>query len=260
MTDDAPIPAATVILVRDHPAFEVLMIARAERSSFAGGALVFPGGRVDPGDRDPSWAEHANALDADPVLAAGQIAAIREAFEEAGVLLARGPSGALLTADEVRALSPWRANVERDDALFLTLVRRHGLTLAADQLTLFAHWIAPPGLHRRFDTLFFAAAFPEGQEVLEDGDEATEALWISPADAIAAREAGTRKIIFPTARNLELLGVSSSTQEVIAFARRRPIRPVVPDTVTRDGKMFLKLPDDLGYPVTEEAFETAIRN
>lgn len=236
------------------------MIARAERSSFAGGALVFPGGRVDPGDRDASWAEHAKGLDADPVLAAAQVAAIREAFEEAGVLLARGPAGAMLTADEVKALSPWRANVERDDALFLTLVRRHGLTLAADQLTLFAHWIAPPGLHRRFDTLFFAAAFPEGQDVLEDGDEATEALWISPADAVAARDAGTRKIIFPTARNLELLGVSSSTAAVIDFARRRPIRPVIPDTVTRDGKMFLKLPDDLGYPQTEEDFETAIRN
>jgi hypothetical protein len=108
--------------------------------------------------------------------------------------------------------------------------------------------------------LFFAAPFPQGQEVTEDGDEATEALWISPTAAIAAREAGTRKIIFPTARNLELLGVSQSTQGVIDFARRRPIRPVVPDTVTRGGKLFLKLPDDLGYPVTEEAYETASRN
>lgn len=259
MTSDTPIPAATVILLRDRPAFEVLMIARAEGAAFAGGALVFPGGRVDPGDRDPSWTEHAAGLSADPTLAAAQIAAIREAFEEAGVLLARGPSGALLSADEVRALSPWRANVERDDALFLTLVRRHGLSLAADQLTLFAHWIAPPGLHRRFDTLFFAAAFPDGQEILEDGDEATEALWISPEAAIAARAAGTRKIIFPTARNLELLGVSQSTQAVVDFARQRPIRPVIPATITRDGAMFLKLPDDLGYPVTEEAFETATR-
>jgi 8-oxo-dGTP pyrophosphatase MutT (NUDIX family) len=258
--NDTPIPAATVILLRDRPAFEVLMIARAERASFAGGALVFPGGRVDPGDGDPQWAEHATGLSADEGLARAQVAAIREAFEEAGVLLARGPSGALLTADEVKALSPWRANVERDDALFLTLVRRHGLMLAADQLTLFAHWIAPPGLHRRFDTLFFAAPFPEGQEVLEDGDEATEAIWISPQAAIGLRASGARKIIFPTARNLELIGVSTSTAEVIDFARRRPIRPVVPDTITRDGAMFLKLPDDLGYPVTEEAFETAIRN
>lgn len=259
MTDDAPIPAATVILLRDRPAFEVLMIARAERSSFAGGALVFPGGRVDPGDRDPSWTEHAAGLPPDPALAAAQVAAIREAFEEAGVLLARGPGGAALTADEVRALSPWRANVERDDALFLTLVRRHGLTLAADQLTLFAHWVAPPGLHRRFDTLFFAAPFPDGQEILEDGDEATEALWISPSAAVAARAAGTRKVIFPTARNLELLAVSPSTGAVIDFARRRPIRPVSPEVITRDGAMYLKIPDDLGYPVTEEPIETATR-
>lgn len=260
MKDDTPIPAATVILLRDRPAFQALMIARTERASFAGGALVFPGGRVDPGDGDPQWADHAAGLSADPILARAQVAAIREAFEEAGVLLARGPGGAMLNADEVRALSPWRANVERDDTLFLTLARRHGLTLAADQLTLFAHWIAPPGLHRRFDTLFFAAAFPEGQDVLEDGDEATEALWISPAAALEARAAGTRKIIFPTARNLELLGVSRSVAGVIDFARRRPIRPVIPDTVTRDGALYLRLPDDLGYPVTEEAFETASRN
>ena len=260
MINDTPIPAATVILLRDQPQFEALMIARAERSSFAGGALVFPGGRVDPGDGDPLWSDYATGLAREPALAAAQIAAVREAFEEAGVLLARGPHGALLGADEVAALGPWRANVERDDTLFLTLIRRHGLKLAADLLTLFAHWIAPPGLHRRFDTLFFAAPFPAGQEVMEDGDEATEALWITPADAIAARVAGTRKIIFPTARNLELLGVSRSTQDVVDFARRRPIRPVVPDTITRDGAMYLKLPDDLGYPVTEEAFETAIRN
>lgn len=260
MTNDTPIPAATVILLRDRPQFEALMIARAERSSFAGGALVFPGGRVDPGDADPQWPNHATGLATDPVIAAGQVAAIREAFEEAGVLIARGARGALLTAGEVAALAPWRANVERDDALFLSLVRNQGLTLAADQLTLFAHWIAPPGLHKRFDTLFFAAAFPEGQEVLEDGDEATEAVWISPSAALAARASGERKIIFPTLRNIELLGVSASTSEALAYARRRSIRPVTPEPRMRDGAMYLTIPDDLGYPVTEEAFDAAIRN
>ncbi len=260
MTTDAPIPAATVILLRDEPRFEALMIARAERSSFASGALVFPGGRVDPGDADPLWSDYATGLARDPALAAAQVAAVREAFEEAGVLLARGPGGAVLDADDVAALGPWRANVERDDALFLTLVRRHGLKLAADDLTLFAHWIAPPGLHKRFDTLFFAAAFPEGQVVSEDGDEATEALWISPEAALAARASGERKIIFPTARNIELLGLSSSTAAALDHARRRPVRPIMPQPREKDGALFLTIPDDLGYPVTEEAFEAAIRN
>ena len=260
MSHEAPIPAATVILLRDRPEFQALMIARAERSSFAGGALVFPGGRVDPGDADPQWAEVATGLAGDPMIAAAQIAAVREAFEEAGVLLARGPGGALLTADDVKALSPWRANVERDDSLFLTLVRRHGLSIAADLLTLFAHWIAPPGLHKRFDTLFFAAAFPEGQEVLEDGDEATEAVWIAPQAALAARASGARKIIFPTARNLELLGVSRSTAEVVDFARRRRIEPVTPAMETRAGALCLTIPEGLGYPVTAEPFDTASRN
>ncbi|MFN0024526.1 MAG: NUDIX hydrolase [Parvularculaceae bacterium] len=257
---DTPIPAATLILLRDEPQFEALMIARALDASFAGGALVFPGGRVDPGDANPAWAEHSAGLSLAPALAAAQVAAIREAFEEAGVLLARGANGAMLGRDEAAALAPWRANVERDDALFLEVIRRHGLSLAADALVLFAHWIAPPGLHRRFDTLFFAAAFPQGQDILEDGDEATEAVWISPRAATAARASGARKIIFPTARNLDLLGVSDSTAAVLDFARRRTIRPVVPVAVKRGGGMVLTIPDDLGYPVTEEDFETAIRN
>ncbi len=256
---DTPVPAATVLLLRDKPAFEVLMIARHEKSAFAGGALVFPGGRVDPGDRDPAWADHADGLAKEPQIAAAQIAAIREAYEEAGVLVARDSDGDVASGALALALSDWRAKVESDDRLFLDLIRRAGLRLAGDQLHLFSHWIAPPALHRRFDTLFFAARFPEGQQVLEDGEEATEALWISPRDAIAARASGVRKIIFPTVRNLDLLSVSSSAEDAFAFAARRPIRPVMPELKMRAGKAMLTIPDDLGYPVTEEPVETATR-
>lgn len=256
---DTPVPAATVLLLRDRPAFEVLMIARHERSAFAGGALVFPGGRVDPGDHDPAWADCADGLAPEPRIAAAQIAAIREAYEEAGVLIARETDGALASGAHALALSDWRAKVENDDRLFLDLIRRAGLRLACDLLHLFSHWVAPPALHRRFDTMFFAARFPDGQQVLEDGEEATEALWISPRDAIAARASGVRKIIFPTARNLDLLSVSSSAEDAFAFAARRPIRPVMPELKMRDGKPMLTIPDDLGYPVTEEPVETATR-
>jgi 8-oxo-dGTP pyrophosphatase MutT (NUDIX family) len=260
MTDN-PIPAATVLLLRDEPAFEVLMVERHANIGFAGGALVFPGGRIDPGDRNPAWTEHSAGCD--PALMAGEIAAIREAFEEAGILLAReagaGPEAPLIDGERAAALGDWRAVVEQDDAQFLELIRREGLKLACDKLRLFAHWIAPPGLHRRFDTLFFACICPEGQAAHEDGNEATEALWISPAGAVAARERGERKIIFPTLCNLRLLGLSNSASEVFDFARRRKIAPVQPTIEMREGEAFLCIPQDMGYPVTSEKIDASLQ-
>lgn len=255
--DEAPAPAATVLLLRDKPSFEVLMIARHEKSAFAGGALVFPGGRVDPGDAATAWREHARGLSADSAIAAAQVAAIREAFEEAGVLLAAKKDGAPADPAHVLSLNDWRSRVEKDENLFLDLIRDEKLVLACDALTLFSHWIAPPGLHRRFDTLFFAARFPTGQQVLEDGNEATEALWINPQSALSARQRGERKIIFPTACNLSLLGVSGCVDEVIEFAGRREIVPVTPSATKRGDEIFLKIPDDLGYPITEERLDFA---
>ncbi|HNS86405.1 MAG TPA: NUDIX hydrolase [Parvularculaceae bacterium] len=254
---EAPAPAATVLLLRDKPAFEVLMIARHENSAFAGGALVFPGGRVDPGDRLAGWRDLADGLADHPVIAAAQAAAVREAFEEAGVLLAREADGGPVSNERVRSLNEWRQRIEKDDGLFLQLIRDQNLRLACDALCLFAHWIAPPGLHRRFDTLFFAARFPAGQDVREDGNEATEAVWIEPAKALAARQTGERKIIFPTACNLALLGRSKSVDEAVAWAGMRDIRAVMPTAVKRDGKIILQIPEGLGYPTTEEPLDVA---
>lgn len=258
MADD-PIPAATVLLLRDEPAFEVLMVERHADIGFAGGALVFPGGRIDPGDRNPAWAEHSVGADPDRMVA--QVAAIREAFEETGILIAReaGAGDApLIGGARAEALHDWRAVVENDDAQFFDMIRRENLSLACDRLCLFAHWIAPPGLHRRFDTLFFAAVCPPGQEAREDGNEATEALWISPHEAAAARERGERKIIFPTLCNLRLLGRSGSTADVFRFARERRIAPIQPTFEMRDGEPWLTIPDDLGYPVTEEKLDQSL--
>ena len=266
MADDT-IPAATVLLLRDEPVFEVLMVERHADIGFAGGALVFPGGRIDPGDRNPAWTEHSAGAPArpgesrDPGMIAAEVAAIREAFEETGILIAReaGASDApLLGGARAKALHDWRAVVEADDAQFLEMVRREGLSLACDRLCLFAHWIAPPGLHRRFDTLFFAAACPPGQAARADGNEATEALWISPHQAAAARARGERKIIFPTLCNLRLLGESGSASEVFAFARERRIEAVQPTIETRDGAAWLTIPDGLGYPVTEERLDASL--
>lgn len=257
---DGPIPAATVLLLRDAPSFEVLMVERHADIGFAGGALVFPGGRIDPGDRNPAWAEHS--IGADPAMVAAEVAAIREAFEETGILIARQAAARdapIIGGARAEALHDWRKAIEADDARFLEMVRREDLSLACDRLCLFAHWIAPPGLHRRFDTLFFAAACPPGQAARADGNEATEALWISPHEAATARRRGERKIIFPTLCNLRLLGESGSAAEVFASARARRIEAVQPRIETRDGALWLTIPDGLGYPVTEERLDASLQ-
>lgn len=258
---EATIPAATVLLLRDEPRFEVLMIERHADIAFAGGALVFPGGRIDPGDFNAAWADHAAGLDPDSARAAAQIAAVRETFEETGILLAREAGAAqLLGGDRAFRLGARRKAVEQNDAAFLAIMQEERLVLACDQLRVFAHWIAPPGLHRRFDTLFFFCACPPGQEPQEDGDEATEALFLSPQDVIAARCDGTRKVIFPTIRNIELLARSASVAEVIALASVRRIEPVMPLIIERSGTSYLAIPEGLGYPITEEPVETALRS
>ncbi|MBI1392089.1 MAG: NUDIX hydrolase [Alphaproteobacteria bacterium] len=268
MTDPSTqpsVPAATILLLRDagpmeRRHLEVVMVERHRDIGFAGGALVFPGGRIDPTDRSPEWRSMASGLDSDALIAAGQIAAIREAFEEVGVILARRRGAEeFLDAEAATALADWRARSERDDAAFLEMATVEGLVLACDALSLFAHWVPPAGLHKRFDTLFFIAAAPVGQTICQDGFEATEAIWIRPAKAIEDGAAGRRKVIFPTARNLELLGLSAYTDEALIDARRRNIRRVQPRVLERDGVSYLTIPDDLGYPVTEEPLETAMR-
>ena len=134
------------------------------------------------------------------------------------------------------------------------------LVLACDMLKLFARW-APPAraTHRRYDTWFFATEAPTGQQAREDGNEATEAIWISPSKALEAKKAGDRKMIFPTTRNVELLEVSDNTQSVLKFAQERKIELVQPEIVQRDGEMLLAIPEGLGYPVTTEPLEQVMR-
>lgn len=255
------IPAATILLLRDTPAFEVLMIERHENISFAGGALVFPGGKIDEADHHPAWAAHCDGMsDIEPAQQAPRIASIREAFEETGILLARDRNGAMLDDDRAHSLGGWRGMAEQDSAKFLKLVQREDLRLACDLLVLFARWRPPKAAqHRRYDTWFFAARAPEGQQAHEDGNEATEVLWTTPGAAMEARERGARKIIFPTARNVELLGLSKCAREVFDFAARRAITPISPEIKERGGKHYVTIPDHHDYPLTEESLEKAFR-
>ena len=133
--------------------------------------------------------------------------------------------------------------------------------LAIDALHLFARWRPPSGVgHRRYDTWFFAAAAPERQIAHADGSEAMEVIWTTPQEALAARDAGLRKMIFPTSRNVELLAQSGNVQAVFDFASKRVILPIEPRIIERDGLQYLTIPDDLGYPITEEPLESAMRS
>ncbi|MEM9706170.1 MAG: NUDIX hydrolase [Pseudomonadota bacterium] len=259
MNNDVIIPAATILLLRDRPDLEVLMIERHANIGFAGGALVFPGGRIEKSDADAQWRDHANGLPENTAMAAGMVAAAREAFEETGILYARDQKGAFVSKECVAELQAERPAIEANDRLFLEMIVRENLSLACDGFVLFAHWVAPPAMHKRFDTLFFATLAPDGHDPQPDGNEATEALWIGPQDVLKARASGERKVIFPTARNVELLARSATARGVLADAGRRPIERIEPTVVKREDGMFLTIPDTLGYPITEEELSSAER-
>lgn len=244
-TPVAPHLAATMLLLRDGPeGVEVLMVLRHRRIAFAGGALVYPGGRVDADDMALARESGAPAEDA-----ATRIAAIRETFEEGGVLLARprGESG-LVSGERLRGLGPSRLALGRGETGFPALLAREGLEHAPDLLVPFAHWVTPRALPKRFDTHFFVALAPLDQIAAHDGGETVESVWIRPRAALDAAEAGTRKLMFPTRMTLLRLATESSALAVLERARTRPVTRVEPEIMPSDGEgITLRIPADAGY-------------
>ena len=236
MSEALPRPASTILFLRDGPTgLETFMVVRHHQIDFASGALVFPGGRFEPADAELAA---SIGLSADP-LAAFKIAAIREAFEECGVLLAR-PRGAVEIAPAGR--------VEKLDRVgpFAALLDREALVPAVDLLTPFAHWITPAFLPKRFDTRFFVALAPPDQALAHDGREAVDSIWISPREALAER--GKRfKLLFPTERNLWKLSVHADAASALAAARAAPIVTVLPEKIEVEGGPGLRIPAEAGY-------------
>src|ERR1700679_3764643 len=201
MSEEKPpvpiLPAATILLLRDDPVFEVLMVKRHHQIDFAAGALVFPGGKTHAGDADPAWeARTLGWAGVAPEKRPLRMAAIREAYEEAGILLARHADGAPFRGDERAAAA--RDDVAHDRRPFLGVIEEFDLYLDLEALTVFAHWITPAMSPRRFDTWFYAAKAPEAQLAICDGWETVDAEWISPHEALRLAEAGERTVIFPT--------------------------------------------------------------
>lgn len=252
-----PVPSATVLLLRTGPSggMEVFLQERTIESDFAGGAYVFPGGKVDPRDTDmpPEVLGEVDAAalqrdlgTATPAAAVALVvAAVREAFEEAGVLLARRGGGHVdadyLADPDVEAMRAALA-ARRSTADWRPFLRDRGLVLDLAALVPFAWWITPHGLHRRYSTRFFVAAVPPGQATTlgHDGSEMTDSVWASPAAALAAGESGERVVIYPTRRTLAALAAHDSVDDAITAARAGAVdlRPIVP--------ILRRLPDGHG--------------
>ncbi len=244
-----PRPASTVVLLRDSIGGpEVFLVRRHADTAFMGGAHVFPGGRVDRGDRDgnASWCDgvdHAVAQlpEIDHVEAiAYHVAAARELFEEAGVLLANTGTREQFATD--------RADLHGGRATLRGIVEREGLRLALDALILVAHWVTPPIDTRQFDTRFFVTRVPPDQTPIHDDTETTHSTWLTPSAAIAAATSGAIVLPPPTWTTLRELEPFSTVDAALQWARTRRIARRQPKLVEHDGRRMLLIPGDPLYP------------
>ncbi|MFB9263311.1 NUDIX hydrolase [Bradyrhizobium erythrophlei] len=256
-----PRPASTILLLRDSKAakvdgksrdeVEVFMMVRHYEIDFNSGALVFPGGSVDKGDKEiiANPALYSGGAGLDETALSFRIAAIRETFEESGILLAR-PKGAKELVDAKRASeieAAHRTALNDGKISFLKVLTDNGMVLALDELVPYAHWITPEGMPKRFDTWFFLAAAPPDQLGAHDGKESTDSIWVSPREALEGGETGRFKLPFPTTRNLIKLGKQNSVQAALADSRGKQIVTVTPVmTKTATGRQ-LRIPIEAGY-------------
>ena len=239
-----PKPAATIMLLRDGAGgLEVLLLEKAPGKHFASGALVFPGGRVEPQDVafDGAIGEERNPL------STFKIAAVRETYEECGIMLGRRPGAKrLMGAAEAAAC--------RDadpSASFLGLTKSAPFELATDGLVRFAHWITPPFRSKRFDTHFFLASAPAGQTTARvDGHEIVDAAWHRPLDILDEAHAGTLKLVLPTMMNLVKLSNRRTVDEALATARADKVVCVEAKRIETDEGTQLCIPAEAGYGVT----------
>lgn len=256
-----PAPSATVVLARAGDHFpEFLLVRRHARADF-GASHVFPGGLLEAQDRvaglrcrSPSASEANRCLGLEGDALDYYSAAIRELFEETGVLLAGDAAGRLPPDAAGRggqAYPDERLELLSGELSWPALLERHGLWLCADRLTYFAWWITPTARSARFSTRFFLAVLPPGQSARHDGHELTDSCWITAEDALAAGLRGELKLPPPTAATLHDLTVPASLDGLQAWAGRRAIAgvsPVLPVVETRNGRERIIMPGDADYP------------
>jgi 8-oxo-dGTP pyrophosphatase MutT (NUDIX family) len=242
-----------VVILRDTPGgIEVFMVVRHREIDFASGALVFPGGKVDSHDASAGWTGLAAAAPATPERSFF-VAAGRETFEEAGLVLARqsGTADLVDAATAERLVAKHRNRLLKGETAFLDIVRSEGLTLALDMLVPFAHWITPEPVPKRFDTHFFLVAAPVSQLGAHDGAESVEGFWIAPQLALAEAEAGNRTLVFATRMNLAKLARYPTVSDAVAATRAKPVVTVMPRVKKTPEGRWLEIPAEADYGVTE---------
>ena len=238
-------PAATVVLMRDgEHGPEALLLRRSRSAAFVPGAYVFPGGRVDGSDAGPELLERLDGLDparaaerlglegGDPPAIAYYLAAVREAFEETGLLVGRLEDGTAPPAGEDDpTVDAMRRALLEDRVGFAEALDVLGCRVAGDAIAYVAHWITPEAEPRRYDTRFFLARVPEGSRATIDSREMTDARWLTPTDALRARREGSLPLIFPTIRTLESLAAFPSVDAALAELGSRPVPAIMPRLV-----------------------------
>jgi glyoxylase-like metal-dependent hydrolase (beta-lactamase superfamily II)/8-oxo-dGTP pyrophosphatase MutT (NUDIX family) len=260
-TPVVPRPAATVILARNvSDGIEVFMMERTTAVEFAKGMHVFPGGALDRTDHHPEIATLCVGLDdkaASETLGIEQgglaywIAAIRECFEESGLLLGyRGTDQLLaLAADEAERLAALRVEMAQSKLSFIDILLKEQVKAATDRIAYYSHWITQAGRPRRYDTRFFVAQAPEGQTALEDNHETVGQIWVRPDQAIDLHRSGSLNLMFPTIKTLESLAPFKFVEELLEYARKpRPKQVMAPVTgMDRTGDSHILIPGDFAY-------------
>ena len=238
-----PRHAATIVLARrtPGPGFEVLMLKRPSTARFAAGAYAFPGGKVDDADMDEELAPRMpqSGCGAEPEAV---LAALRELFEETGLLLADRRPGADV---EARV----RAELLADERTFGDVAREHDLSFASIHVCYFARWITPTRFARRYDTRFFLAELPAGRADFTPDltPEIAGSLWVTPADAVRLFRTGRLPMLFPTRVTLQTLAESGSIDRIFDRYASRPVEPLTPRLLIRDGSIRPVLPGDSGW-------------
>jgi 8-oxo-dGTP pyrophosphatase MutT (NUDIX family) len=254
-----PVPAATIMLLRDgDDGLEVFMVKRHHQIDFVAGALVFPGGKIEKGDSDAALERHFDGGENwTPEMRALGAGAIREAFEESGILLARdATTGAFVSSARLEGLQHYRSGLDKRDVSLDDMLEKEKLRLALDQLVHFAHWITPANMPKRFDTHFFLAVSPAGHAGSHDGRESVDSIWTTPHGAMADRKKWS--IIFPTRLNLVKLAKSRTVEQALTAAKADKVLPVLPWVENGSDGQVLRIRDDAGYEQTSESMRSAL--
>ncbi len=264
-SDRTPRNAATVILLRERREgpYELFFVRRGRNQAFMRGAYVFPGGSLDGTDADPELMAclgHFQATDArrllqepdltDAVALGLFVAAIRETFEEAGVLLARGSAGETVDLSDPETagrFAGYRLDLHEKRMTLQEMARQEGLFFAPDLLIPYSHWITPQVETRRFDTRFFLAKLPAGQEPVHDRVELTDSRWLTPDLALTENAAGRIVLMPPTLKTAEELRDFSDVDRLMAAARSKPIPTILPDAFETPEGFGIILPHDSEY-------------